>query len=76
VVSSPFKVHTKSVWCITFSSDDKQIACGSMDKSIRVFDGETGEMVAGSNEGHTKAVLPIASLHDGKCIASGSCSGC
>jgi WD40 repeat protein len=55
-----------------FHPDGKRIVSGSSDKSIRVWDAETGEMVSGPFEGHTGSVF-LSHFHpDGKRIASGS----
>src|SRR5882762_5938103 len=64
--------HKSAVWSVTFSSDGKRIASGSDDKSIRVWDAETGEMVSGPFKGHTGGVSSVAFSSDGKRIASGS----
>lgn len=46
--SNPFlriRGHTSSVLSVTFSSDGKRIASGSMDKILRVWDSQTGKAV-------------------------------
>jgi WD40 repeat protein len=49
----PSKATRAPVSSVAFSPDGKRIASGSSDKSIRVWDAETGEMVSGPFEGHT-----------------------
>ncbi|KIM74897.1 hypothetical protein PILCRDRAFT_79623, partial [Piloderma croceum F 1598] len=64
--------HKNTISSVTFSPDGKWIVSGSWDKSIRVWDAETGEMVSGPFEGHTDEVLSVAFSPDGKRIVSGS----
>jgi WD40 repeat protein len=61
--SGPFEGHTGSVWSVAFSSDGKQIVSGSDDKSIRVWDAETGEMLSGPFEGHTGYASTLSHFH-------------
>ena len=56
MVSGPFEGLTDGVSSVAFSPDCKWIVSGSLDKSIRVWDAETGEMVSGPFEGHTGRV--------------------
>ncbi|KIM21760.1 hypothetical protein M408DRAFT_80079, partial [Serendipita vermifera MAFF 305830] len=64
--------HTDVVKCVAFSPDGRRVASGSQDKTIRVWDGETGEVVAGPFSGHTFWVNSVAFSPDGRHIASGS----
>ncbi|KIM73866.1 hypothetical protein PILCRDRAFT_801778 [Piloderma croceum F 1598] len=64
--------HKDAILSISFSPDGKRIVSGSRDKSIRVWDAETGEMVSGPFEGHTDQVWSVAFSPDGKRIVSGS----
>jgi hypothetical protein len=36
------KGHTREVWSVTFSSDGKRLASDSVDKTIKVWDAQTG----------------------------------
>src|SRR5436190_483759 len=67
-----FEGHIGIVTSIAFSPDGKQIASGSWDKTIRVWDAQTGQVVSGPFEGHTDYVTSVAFSPDGKQIASGS----
>jgi len=72
VVAGPFKGHTDIVWTVCFSPDGKQIASGSRDKNIRIWDAQTGALLVGPLSGHTEGVDSIAFSGDGTRIASGS----
>jgi len=57
---------------IAFSPDGKRIASGSDDHTIRVWDADSGELIAGPSVGHTHGVSSVAFSPDGKRIASAS----
>jgi WD40 repeat protein len=57
---------------VAFSPDGKHIVSGSSDKTIRLWDAETGEMLQPPLEGHEDWVLAVAFSPDGKHIVSGS----
>ncbi|KIM20489.1 hypothetical protein M408DRAFT_81907, partial [Serendipita vermifera MAFF 305830] len=67
-----FVGHKGAVHSVCFSLDGKRIASGSEDETIRVWDAETGEVVAGPLQGHTGWVLSVAFSPDGRRIVSGS----
>jgi len=58
--------HIGDVWSVAFSPNGRWIASGSSDKSIQVWDAETGKMVSGPFEGHTGDVLSVAFSPDGR----------
>ncbi|THH13419.1 hypothetical protein EW146_g6789, partial [Bondarzewia mesenterica] len=64
--------HTSWVNSVAFSPDGKHIVSGSGDKTIRVWDAETGAAVSAPFEGHTLGVTSVAFSPDGKRIVSGS----
>jgi WD40 repeat protein len=64
--------HTDEVDSVAFSPDGKHIVSGSHDKTIRVWDAVTGDIVSGPFEGHTSAVNSVAFSPDGKYIVIGS----
>ncbi|KAF7982120.1 hypothetical protein HWV62_29841 [Athelia sp. TMB] len=70
-----FEGHTGWVVSVAFSPDGRRIASGSYDRSVRVWDAETGALIAGPFEGHTDYVTSIAFSPDGQRIASGSDDG-
>src|SRR6266550_9378058 len=69
---SVFGGHTDGVISVAFSQDSKRIVSGSSDKTIRVWDADTGEVVVGPLKGHTDRVISVAFSQDSKHIVSGS----
>ena len=63
--------HLNHVNCVVFSPDGTRIASASTDKTIRIWNAQTGEEVA-TLTGHTAAVVTVAYSPDGSKLASGS----
>ncbi|MCY7320593.1 MAG: hypothetical protein LH660_02030, partial [Phormidesmis sp. CAN_BIN36] len=63
--------HTDVVWGVSFSPDGKTLASGSQDKTIKLWDRETGREIR-TLKGHTDVVTSISFSPDGKTLASGS----
>ena len=56
---------------VAFSPDEKTIASGGYDKTVRLWDAQTGKLLQ-TLIGHTATVWDVAFSSDGKTIASGS----
>jgi WD40 repeat protein len=66
--------HTDFVYCATFSADGKYIASGSSDRTIRVWDAQTGNTTLGPLK-HTNSVYCVTFSPNGRRLASGSHPG-
>jgi WD40 repeat protein len=64
--------HSSSVCCATFSPDGKYIVSGSNDRTIIVWDAQTGNPALGPLKMHASTVSCVAFSPDGKQIVSGS----
>jgi len=63
--------HTSRVSVVSYRSDSKQVASGSLDKTVRLWDVGTGEC-AFTLVGHTHWVRSVRYRGDGRQVASGS----
>jgi WD40 repeat protein len=63
--------HTDSVNALALSPDGRQIVSGSSDKTLKVWDLESGRLIH-SLEGHTDSVRTLALSTDGRHVISGS----
>jgi WD40 repeat protein len=68
---SVLRGHESWVLSVTFCFDGRRIASGSNDKTVRVWDTETGAEIR-LLRGHTEKVTSVAFSPDGRRIASGS----
>jgi eukaryotic-like serine/threonine-protein kinase len=63
--------HANEVRVLAFRSDGRRLASGSMDQTVRLWDGVTGEPLA-TLEGHTNFVNDLAFSPDGAGLLSAS----
>ncbi|KAL4078818.1 hypothetical protein V8B97DRAFT_2067943 [Scleroderma yunnanense] len=66
------KGHTGLVLSVAFSPDGRHIVSGSNDKTIQIWDAQTGGQVGKPLQGHTDSVMSVAFSPDGRYIVSGS----
>jgi WD40 repeat protein len=68
-VSSDF--HSSAVYSLSWSSVENKIASGSWDKTIKIWDGKSLELLK-TLKGHSSHVTAVSWNHDGTQIVSGS----
>jgi len=61
--------HTGKVFSVAFSADDKLLASGGKDNTIRLWDADSGEQIQ-TFTGHTDGVVSVGFSPDGKTLAS------
>ena len=64
--------HTHWIRIVAFSPDGRYIVSGSNDKTIQLWDAQTGSQVGNPLQGHTDSVHSVAFSPDGRHIVSGS----
>ena len=67
--------HEDSVTSVVFSVDGNKVISGSKDKTIRIWEAQTGKAAGEPLRGHFSAVLALTVSADGKWVASGSRDG-
>jgi WD40 repeat protein len=65
------KGHTDWVLSVAYNPDGKQLASGSVDQTVKIWDATTGQEIR-TLRGHTGAVWSLAYSPDGKRLASAS----
>src|SRR5260370_27468251 len=63
--------HSDAIFRIAWSPDGRVLASGSHDNTIRLWDGQTGQLLR-TLRSHTKSVFSVAWSPDGEALASGS----
>jgi WD40 repeat protein len=66
--------HSGSVISVAFSPDGKRLVSGSQDKTVKMWDAQTGREIL-TLKGHTDSVMSVGFSPDGKRLASGSADG-
>ncbi|MBO9999158.1 MAG: serine/threonine protein kinase [Cyanobacteria bacterium SID2] len=69
-----FAAHTDPVWSVAVSPDNRTLATASEDKTIKLWDFQTGELIA-TWDGYSGEVYDIAFSPDGRVLASASEDG-
>src|SRR5258707_768420 len=64
--------HSEPILCTSYSPNGRHIVSGSRDKTIRIWDAETGAAVGEPLKGHARNVSSAAYSPDGRHIVSGS----
>jgi len=64
--------HAGAIQSISYSPDGTHVVTGSSDRTIRIWDAETGAEVGSPLKGHTDSVWSVAYSPDGRRIISGS----
>src|SRR5712671_3636388 len=72
VIQNIFHGHSNVVNSVAFSPDGSRIVSGSSDKTIRLWDAETGDAIGKPLEGHSSDVNSVAFSPNGSRIVSGS----
>ncbi|KAF9061080.1 WD40-repeat-containing domain protein [Rhodocollybia butyracea] len=71
-LQATIKGHSGRVRSVAFSPDGVHIASGSADRTLRVWDARTGDLIVGPFNGHEDEVKCVAFSCDGQKIVSGS----
>lgn len=66
-----FEGHSYSVYAVALSKDGKRALSGSLDRTAKLWDTDTGQMLR-TFEGHADSVRAVALSKDGKRALSGS----
>ena len=64
--------HTGSILSVVYSPNGARVVTGSSDKTIRIWDSESGAIVGEPLTGHSNGVDSVAYSPDGRHIISGS----
>ena len=64
--------HDDVVTSVAFSPNGRHVVSGSWDKTVRVWDVQTGQSVMDPLKGHNRCVTSVAFSPDGRYIVSGS----
>ncbi|QRV96697.1 WD40 repeat-like protein [Ceratobasidium sp. AG-Ba] len=65
-------IHDHMVSAVAMSCDGRRVVSGSHDRSVRIWDADTGAPIGKLLEGHSDSVWSVAYSPDGRRIVSGS----
>ena len=71
-MGDPLQGHMNCVMSVSFSPDGRHIVSGSSDRTIILWDAQTGGQVENPLQGHTDWVMSATFSPDGRHIVSGS----
>ena len=71
----PMKGHSAPVLCVAYTADGRFILSGSDDYTVRVWDAQTGELIAKPLSRHSDWVRSVACSLDGRFFASAGWDG-
>jgi len=69
------QAHNERLSALAFSPDGKLLATGSWDRSVQLWDVETGQPIGGPLSGHSDTVNGLAFSPDGATLLSSSRDG-
>lgn len=69
-IGSPMHGHTGTIHVLAISADGQLLASGSHDRTIRIWDAQTGDPVGGQLREHASSIRGVAFRNDGERLLS------